>query len=208
MQRGAEVDVNVRGSVVDIYSGAGLKLEIEGRSKQPDVTSWLLFGKLDQLKSLEFKGALEEQDGHFYLSDIDAAASTRKGLSVEVQGSTELHDGAHLNLKTDSGIHAAFSAPTTAALNLFDAAGVPELGAVSGSARLLISSDSIGLYDTDVRIGPKGNSTARLQGQISDIPLHEDSTASGIDLQLSVQSPDVAALAGKLNVQLAGDWPR
>ncbi|MGB5715995.1 MAG: hypothetical protein WBN81_02775, partial [Gammaproteobacteria bacterium] len=207
LQRGAEVDINVRGSVVDIYSGAGLKLEIEGRSNQPDVTSWLLFGKLDQLKSLEFKGALEEKAGHFYLSDIDAAASTRKGLSVKMQGNTEIYDGGQLFLKTDSGINATFSAPTTAALNLFDAAGVPELGAVSGSAKLLISSDSIGLYDTDLRIGGKGDSTARLQGQIKNIPLHEVSIASGIDMRFSMQSPDVAALAGKLNVSLPAIGP-
>ena len=202
LHRGAEVDVNVSGSVDDIFSGTGMSLSIKGRSTQPDVASWLLYGKLDQLKSLEFKGDLDERDGHFYLSAVDAAASTRKGLSVKVQGNTEIYDGGQLFLKTDSGINATFSAPTTAALNLFEAAGVPELGAVSGSAKLLISSDSIGLYDTDLRIGGKGDSTARLQGQIKDIPLHEVSIASGIDMRFSVQSPDVAALAGKLNVSL------
>jgi uncharacterized protein involved in outer membrane biogenesis len=207
LQRGAEVDVNVRGSVEDIYTGAGLKLDIEGRSKQPDVASWLLFGKLDQLKSLAFKGALEERDGHFYIADVDAAASTRKGLSVKVQGNTELYPDGQLFFKADSGIKVAFSAPTTAALNLFNVADIPELGAVSGSARLLISSDSIGLHDTDVRIGAKGNSTARLQGKVSDIPLHEDSAASGIDLQLSVQSPDVSALARKLGYSLPAIGP-
>jgi len=202
LHRGAEVDVNVSGSVDDIYTGTGMSLSIKGHSTQPDVASWLLYGKLDQLKSLEFKGDLDERDGHFYLSAVDAAASTRKGLSVKVQGNTEIYDGGQLLLKTDSGINATFSAPTTAALNLFESAGVPELGAVSGSAKLLISSDSIGLYDTDMRIGGKGDSTARLQGQIKDIPLHEGSIASGIDMRFSVQSPDVAALAGKLDVSL------
>ena len=207
LQRGKEVDVTVHGSVDDIYSGAGLELVVEGRSTQPNVTSWLLFGKLDQLNTLELNAALEEKDGHFYLSGIDATASTRNGLSVKVQGNTELYPAGQLFLKTDSGINVAFSAPTTAALNLLNVADVPELGPVSGSARLLISTDSIGLYDTDVRMGGKGNSTARLQGQIGDIPLHEDATAMGIDLQLSVQSADVAALAGKLNYTLPGIGP-
>ncbi len=205
--RGTEVNVNASGSVENIYSGAGMSLQIKGHSTQPDVASWLLFGKLDQLKSLELKAVLEEKDGHFYLSAVDAAASTRKGLAVKVAGNTELYDGGQLFLKTDSGISAEFSAPTTAALNLFDMADVPELGAVSGNAKLLISTDSIGLYDTDLRIGGKGNSTARLQGQVSDIPLHKHSVASGIDMRLSVQSPDVAALAGKLNVSLPAIGP-
>jgi len=202
LQRGKEVDINARGSVDNIYSGAGLILDIEGRSQQPDVASWLLFGKLDQLNSVEFNGVLREQDGRFYITDIEAAASTREGLSVKVQGNTELHPSGQSFLKTDSGINATFSAPTTAALNLLNVADVPELGAVSGSAKLLISTDSLGLYDTDVRIGGKGNSTARLQGQISDIPLYKDAVTKGIDLQLSVQSPDVRALAGQLNYTL------
>jgi hypothetical protein len=166
-----------------------------------------LFGKLEQLDSLEFKGVLKEKDGHFYLSDVDAAASTRKGLSVKVHGNTELYRGEQLFVRTDSGVNAAFSAPTTAALNLFDTADVPEFGAVSGGAKLLISTDSIGLHDADVKIGGKGDSTARLQGQISDIPLHENTVATGIDMQLSVRSPDVAALAGKLNYSLAAIGP-
>jgi len=202
LQRGKDETISVRGSVDDVYSGAGLKLNIDGSTKHPEVASWLLFGKLGQLNSLAFKGVVEESDGQFYLSNIDAAASTPKGLSVKAQGSTELHQGKQLSLKSDSGITVAFSAPTTDALNLFDAADVPELGAVSGSARILLSTDSIGIFDADVNIGDKGNSKARLQGQISDIPLHEAATATGIDLKLSVQSPDVSQLMRKLDVQI------
>ena len=207
LQRGKDETISVRGSVDDVYSGAGLKLNIDGSTKHPEVASWLLFGKLGQLKSLSFKGVVEESDGQFYLSDIDAAASIPKGLSVKAQGSTELHQGKHLSLKSDSGITVAFSAPTTDALNLFDAADVPELGAVTGSAKILLSTDSIGIFDADVNIGDKGNSKARLQGQISDIPLHEAATATGIDLKLSVQSPDVSQLMRKLDVQIPAIGP-
>ena len=207
LQRAAEVTVNVHGSVDNIYSGAGMLLHIEGHSTQPNVTSWLLFGKLGQLKSLDFKGAIEEREGHIYLSGLDAAASTRKGLSVKAQGDTEFYPAGQLFLKTDSGINATFTAPTTAALNLFNVADIPELGAVSGSAKLFIRAESVGLHDTDVRIGGKGHSTARLQGKISDIPLHQDAAVTGIDLQITLQSTDVAALAAKLNYSLPAIGP-
>jgi len=202
LKRGTEVDVNARGSVDDIFSGAGLDIHIDGNSEQPDVASWLLFGKLEQLKSLEFNGAIQEKEGHFYLSNIQAAAKTRKDLSVTVQGNAELYTAAHLFIKSDSGVNATFSAPSTAAMNLLDVADVPELGAVSGSFKLLVSTDAIGLYDMDVKIGSKSNSTARLLGQIKDIPLLDQSVATGIDLQLSAQSQDVAALAEKLGYTL------
>ena len=202
LNRGMEMDITARGSVDHVYTGEGLKLRIEGHSEQPDVASWLLFRKLDQLTSLEFNGVIEEKGGHFYLSNLHAAARTRKDLSVTVQGDAELYNDAHLFIKSDSGINATFSAPSTAAVNLLDVADVPELGAVSGSFKLLFSTDAIGLYDVDMSIGGKGNSTARLQGQIRNIPLTDQSGVTGIDLQLSVQSPDVAALADKLDYTL------
>ena len=39
LQRGKEVDLIVRGSVENIYSGAGMLLHIDGRSTQSDVAS-------------------------------------------------------------------------------------------------------------------------------------------------------------------------
>jgi len=202
LKRGAEVDITASGSIDDIFTGAGLNVHIDGHSKQPDVASWLLFGKLEQLKSLEFNGDIEEKEGHFYLSNVKAAARTRKDLSVTLQGNAELHTAAHLFIKSDSGINATFSAPSTAAMNLMDVTDVPELGAVSGSFKLLVSTDAIGLHNVDVKIGSKGNSTARFQGQIGNVPLLDQSSATGIDLQFSLQSPDVASLAGELGYTL------
>ena len=202
LKRGTEVAIHASGQVNDIYTGAGLNIHFDGHSEQPDVASWLLFGKLGQLKSLEFNGTIQEKKGHFNLIDLQVTASTRKGLSVTAKGDAELYTAAHLFIKSDSGINATFSAPSTAAMNLLEVANVPELGAVSGSFKLLVSTDAIGLYDADVRIGGKGNSTARLQGQIRNIPLLDQSGATGIDMQLSAQSPDVAALTAKLGYTL------
>ena len=202
LKHGAAVDINASGSVDDIFTGAGLYLHIEGYSEEPEVASWLLFGKLEQLRSLKFKGMIGEKEGHFYLTNLHAAARTSKDLSVTVEGNAELYSAAHLFIKSDSGINATFTAPSTAAVNLLDVAGTPELGAVSGRFKLIVSTDAIGLYDVDVSIGGKSNSTARLLGQIKDIPLLDQSVATGIDLQLSVQSQDVAALAGKLGYTL------
>jgi len=202
LQRGEQVDITARGLVDNIFTGKGLNLRVDGHSSQPEVASWLLFHKLDQMKSLEFKGTVQEEDGHFKLADIDATARTQAGLVVSAQGNAELYHASHLFLKSDSGIRATFSAPTTASLNLLNMVDIPELGAVSGNFRLLVSTDDLGLYDADVKIGSKGNSSARLQGRVSNIPLDDVAAATGIDLQLSVQSPDIATLARKWNFTL------
>ena len=207
LKRGTEVAINASGMVNDIYTGAGLNLHIDGHVEQTNVASWLLFGKLEQLKSLDFNGTIQEKDSHFYLSNFHAAARTHKDLSVTVQGDAELYSAAHLFIKSDNGLSATFFAPSTAAVNLLDVADVPELGAVSGSFKLLVSTDAIGLYNADVSIGGKGNSSARLQGQIRNIPLLDESGATGVDLQLSVQSADVAALARKFDYTLPAIGP-
>jgi hypothetical protein len=202
LTRGGAVDFRASGSVDDVFTGAGLNLDIEGHSDQPDVASWLLFGKLGQLKSLAIKGAIQAQGGDFYISGLDAAATTSLGMSVTAQGKAELYRGDHLFLKSDSGINVTFTAPSTAALNLMGVADIPELGGASGRFRLLVSTDSIGLYDLDARIGKQSTSSVHLQGQVRDIPLLEGAGATAVDLQLSVQSPDVAALAKELGYSL------
>ncbi len=207
LQHGADMAISARGSVDDIYSGAGLVLHLKGQSKQPDVASWLLFGKLGQVNSLEFSGTVEEQDGRIYLSELDATATSPKGLSVTAQGKAVIYDGEHLFLETDTGFNTTFSAPTTAAVNLFDLADIPELGAVSGRLKLLISTDAVGVYDTDVSIGKKGDTMARLQGQIREVPLLEKTAATGIDLRVSVQSADVAVLAERFGYVLPAIGP-
>jgi len=202
LKRGAAMDISVRGAVTNVYSGKGLLLQIKGHSNNPEVASWLLFGKLGQVSTLAFSGAVEEQDGTVSISGLDATATTPDGLSVTGQGTAAIYDGEHLFLNSDTGFSTAFTAPTTAAVNLFDVANVPELGPVSGNLKLLISTDALGVSDADVKLGKKGVITARLRGGIRDIPLDGDANATGIDLQLSVQSPDVAALANKFGFTL------
>ena len=72
---------------------------------------------------------------------------------------------------------------------------VPELGAVNGTVRLLASRDAIGLFDAEVRIGNQRSQQSVLKGSIARIGLQEDATATGIDLQANLYSPDLTATA-------------
>ncbi|MCG6899293.1 MAG: AsmA family protein [Gammaproteobacteria bacterium] len=205
--RAGAVEISVLGSVDDLYSGDGLLLHVKGQSKQPDEVSWLLFGMSGQLSSLEFSGTVEEQGGRLSLSGVNATAASPQGLLVSAQGKALIYDGEHLFLKTDSGLDTTFSAPTTAALNLFNVADLPELGAVSGRLTLLISTDAVGVYDADVSVGKSRNTTTRLQGQIREIPLLEKTAATGIELKVSVQSADIAVLAERFGYRLPAIGP-
>jgi hypothetical protein len=193
--RDDEVALNVTGTVADIFTGKGLDLSISGHSSRPAVASWLVFGKLDRISAISLDAKLQAQYGRIQLHDVKASASTSEGLELAASGNAELYESGHVFARNDTGITLKFTAPTTAAFNLLDYKGVPELGAVDGTVRLLASRDAIGLYDAEVRIGKSRGQQSVLKGSIGRIGLQEGAAVTGIDLQATLRSPNVAALA-------------
>ncbi len=193
--RDDEVALRVTGTVDDIVSGKGLDLGISGRSSRPAVASWLVFGKLDRISSISLDTKLQAHYGRIQLHDLKATASTSDGLELAASGNAELYDSGHVFARNDTGVTIRFNAPTTAAINLLDYKGVPELGAVDGTVRLLASRDAIALYDAEVRIGNRRGQQSVLQGSVGRIGLLEVTAVTGIDLQATLRTPDVAALA-------------
>ena len=199
LHRDDEVELKVRGKVANVITGKGLDLGISGHSSRPAVASWLLFGKLDRVSTLRLDAKLQAQYGRILLHDIQASASSSDGLELEASGNAELYEAGHEFAKNDSGITVRFSAPTTAALNLPDFKGIPELGAVNGNLRLLASRDAIGIYDADVHIGKGRGQQSLLKGSITRIGLLEEAAVTGIDLNATLRIPrasDLAKLAG------------
>ncbi|HYQ70684.1 MAG TPA: hypothetical protein VET88_02020, partial [Gammaproteobacteria bacterium] len=150
--RDDEVAVTLKGAVDDLLTGKGLDLSISGHSSSPTVASWLVFGKLDRLESINLDVKLQAQYGRLQLHDVEATARTSDGLELTASGNAELYEAGHVFARNDTGLTVSFSAPTTAAINLLEHEKVPELGAIEGSVRLLASRDAIGLYDAEVHI--------------------------------------------------------
>lgn len=202
MHREKEVEIALTGSVDDILTGEGMNLHLVGHSDHPSVTSWMLFKRLDVMESLSFDGSIQEQNGHFFLKEVSASTRTSAGLSITASGNGELYDEGHVFSAADTGINLKVTAPTTTALNLMDVDEIPGLGAISGVLKLMVSQDAIALYDVDVNIGSKKTGAAHLMGRVAHIPLHEQLDIKGIDLQVSVESADVAALGNKFGYTL------
>lgn len=207
LQREQEVELKLTGSVDDMLTGKGMNLHLAGHSNHPAVTSWLLFKQLDTMESLGFDGLIQENNGHYYLKEVAASAKTTDGLSVMASGDGELYDKGHVFSAADDGLVLKVSAPTTAAMNLLHVKEVPELGAVSGELKLMVSQDALGLYDTNVNIGSKNTSAAHFKGQVGNIPLHDAAGTTGLDLQVNIKSSNVTALAKKFGYELPSLGP-
>lgn len=202
LQREQEVELTLTGSVDNILTGKGMNLHLVGHSNHPSVTSWLLFKQLDMMEQLSFDGLIQENSGHYYLKEVAASAKTTAGLAVTATGDGELYDQGHVFSATDDGLVLKVSAPTTAATNLLHVKEVPELGAISGELKLMVSQDALGLYDANVNIGSKKTSAAHFRGQVGNIPLHDAAGTTGIDLQVNIKSSNVTTLAEKFGYKL------
>jgi hypothetical protein len=195
LHRGEEVDLTLTGSVDDMLTGEGMNLHLVAHSDNPVVTSWLLFRKLKAIAAFDFDGVLLEQNNHFYVKQLAAEGKTSAGLVLTASGEGELYDDHHPFSETDSGIDLKFSAPSTLALNLLPIDEVPDLGALAGKLKLIVSRDAIGLYNADIKIGSSKATTTHLQGQIGQLPLQDTAGVSGVDLKVDMKTMDIAALA-------------
>ncbi len=102
--RDDEVAIQVTGAVDNIVTGKGLDLDIKGQSSNPAVTSWLVFGKLDRIRSVSLDAKLLAQHGRIQLHDVKASATTSDGLELAASGNGELYDAGHVFVKNDTGI--------------------------------------------------------------------------------------------------------
>ena len=203
LQREGDVDFTVSGTIPDALTGEGMRLQINGSSGDPQVLSYLLFKRENRLASLQVKGLVRKQQQAYYIDDLDAGAVTREGLKLSVAGSGRLFGGGHVIGRQDAAFSAKITAPRIAALNQFGVEGLPELGPLSGTARLAISTTAIGLYGADIRAGAQRTGVVRLKGDIGHVPLKQGTAIAGLAMQVEVRAASLAGLGRKLGV----DWP-
>ncbi|MDH3901351.1 MAG: hypothetical protein OEU51_09940, partial [Gammaproteobacteria bacterium] len=134
LERGKEVAINITGKVGNLMTGEGLALQVDGKSSAPEVLSWLLFEKQDQVRSFRIKGAVHEDNGRFFATDVDAAVRTHAGLDMSLKGNTRIPTRQHPRPEQAQLLTLKISAPTMAALNLHNLGNIPEFGQVTGTA--------------------------------------------------------------------------
>jgi hypothetical protein len=203
LHRGKDVELGISGEIPDVATGEGMRLEIDGTSGDPQVLSYLLFRHEDRLDSLRLKGVVRKQQHAYFIDGLDAEAVTTEGLKLLVTGTGQLLGHDRAVDRQDATFTARLTASRTTALNLMDMAVLPDVGPVSGSARVAIGAAEIGLYDAEIRAGRERTGLAILRGDVGRIPLRHGEDLSGMKLALEMR----AAKLGELGRQLGFDWP-
>ena len=202
MQREQEVDIKVSGSVTDLRKGRGLDLQIEGNSSNPEVLSWLLFKKHDRMQSLQVSGKLQGNVKKLSLQNLDAIAETIDGVKLQANGNVELHPKGYILTNKDAGLSVRINAPSISSVNLLNPDKIPELGPISGSMRLALSQDALGIYHLDFDIGSSKQNQILLKGDIGHLTLGQELLLPELNLQTDIRVAQLSSLGKQFGVEL------
>ncbi|MFV1972273.1 MAG: AsmA-like C-terminal region-containing protein, partial [Thiohalobacterales bacterium] len=202
LERGTEVALNITGKVNNLLTGEGLALQVDGKSSDPNLLSWLVFGKEDQIRSFRIKGKVHEDNGRFFATEVDANASARTGLELSLKGNTQIPTRVHPRPAPGQPLVLNISSPSMAALNLPELGRIPEFGHVKGSARVTPYLDGARYSDIRLEAGSSEQVHATVTGDIGFLAFEINKVVTGIDLDLSLTAVNSQVLGEAINYEL------
>jgi hypothetical protein len=218
VQRPGDLDLKVTGEITDLTNLGQLQLQLDGRSSNPSVISWLLLDRRDRLKALALKGTVRARDGQYRIEDLQAQALTRSDVRVEVSGKADIHKTVNLPPEQVTGLKLVLDSPTTRALTMLNSQGgddLPEFGQVKATALLVPYLDGIGLDGVNLDIGAPGQIHATASGSFGVIPFSSMGKWTGFSLivdarankstllnrYLKLELPELGAVAASMRVR-------
>jgi hypothetical protein len=205
VQRPGELDLNVTGEIGDLLTLERLELQLDGRSSNPSVTSWLLFDHQNKLKTLAVKGTVSARDGQYRIEGLQAKAITRSGVQVDASGTADIHETLKKRPAQLTGLRLAIDSPTTRAITSMTSQGgdsIPELGRVKATARLVPYLDGVSLDGLSLDIGGPGQLRTTASGSIDVIPFYGMEKSSGFNLMLDARAEKTTYLNDSLKLNL------
>lgn len=194
LMRGQQLSLITKGSIDDVVNGKGFNLTLEAKSNDAELLSWLLLNKTDQLQSMQLKTRLLGDVGNFTLRSLQASAETVNHFKAQLDGDVN-HWRAKRKLNDkDAKLKVQFSAPSLSAIPMINLGDIPKLKGVTGSAMVGFSKNEIGIYDTLIEAGKKGENQLRLVGYIGRINLKENLDVSGLSLKTNIELINLAEL--------------
>jgi hypothetical protein len=202
LERGKEVTLNITGKVNNLFTGEGLALQVDGKSSDPNLLSWLVFGKEDQIRSFRIKGKVHEDSGRFFATGVDADASARTGLELSLKGNAQIPTRMHPRPAPGQQLVLSISSPTMAALNLPELGRLPEFGHVTGSAQVTPYLDGARYSDIRLEAGDSKQVHATVTGDMGFLSFGINQGVTGIDLDLSLTAVNSQVLGDAINYEL------
>jgi len=202
LARGKAVNIRVTGKVDNLMTGQGLVLQVNGQSSDPDVLSWLVFDREDQVRAFRINGKVHEDGGRFFATEVDADASARTGLELSIKGSAQIPTRKYPHPAQQQALVLKLTSPTMAALNLPESGRIPEFGHVTGSANYVPYLDGARYSSIKLEAGDDKQVHATVTGTVGFIPYELGRGLTGIDLDARLTAVTSHALGDAINYEL------
>jgi len=199
IREGTSVMLSARGSIANLFSGAGTYISIEEVCTNRDLLKLLFPDNWQVVEEFRFRGTLGNIEGDYTLEDIEAYVINDKGIELKAAGWLRFGDFSEGSILEAVDVNLSLSAPFTDAIRPLLIDEIPEIGSVMAEGRLTGPVEQLALENLVIRRGGEGPVQIVSKGRIGWLPLDGDQPTSGIDLEVSIraeQSGDLFAFYG------------
>ncbi len=199
IREGTSVMLSARGSIANLFSGAGTYISIEEVCTNRDLLKLMFPDNWQVVEEFRFRGTLGNIEGDYTLENIEAYVINDKGIELKTAGWLRFGDFSQGNILKTVDVNLSLSSPFTDAIRPLLTDEIPEIGSVMAEGRLTGPVEQLALENLVIRRGGEGPVQIISKGRIGWIPLDDDQPTSGIDLDISIQaeqSKDLFAFYG------------
>ena len=198
-----------QGAISNARTGEGTDIQVTASIKNKAIIQWLLGEGLFDLNAVRLEGTFRETGGAIFLEDTVVEASGDFGLSVSGEGTMGFGDPFQKPWVDEIDAMLSFSSPTTESLmpllsDLFPDLDtlLPELGPVTGKARLIGFGERLSLEEIAVTAEQPSLFSVSIRGRIGRIEVGTESPASDVEVLISLRAETTSALSSAIGKSL------
>ena len=185
---GTSVKLSARGSIANLFSGAGTYVLIKKECTNKDLLKLMFPDNWKVVEEFRFTGTLGNIEGDYTLEDIEASVVNDKDITLRAAGWLRFGDFIDGNILKAVDVKLNLASPHTDTLRPLLTDEIPEVGSVMAGGRLTGPIERLALENLFIQRGGVGPLKMTSKGRIGWIPLQDDQPISDIDLDVSIQS--------------------
>jgi hypothetical protein len=199
--------LTVRGDIADIDDLSGVELQVAGHIVDAGWLAPLLPDSIDTLTQTDITAQVSGDADRLAVRDFNFSATDASRLQLSAQGRFDLVRGGSAVQPHNLALSITFDAPTTHAARALLFEGIPEFGAVLGSADIRSTTGDPSFENVVVSTRDPQGIEVDLKGRIADFPLDAMRPNRGYDLDVAMRATRAETLGERLGLTVPLDGP-
>ncbi len=172
-----------------------VKAKVTGLVDEKKTLAWLLPRELYALNSVEFSGLVTAGSSMLKLQRVRVRGHSPRGAVLDLTGGGVINDFSAPQPFSRLDFFVKVKSPVSGDFAGYLPDGLPELGPVQGSLRLINRSPrDLAVKDLKLDFTAGGSMQLHVEGGIARVPVDPEVVNSGIDLDITLKAPQTASL--------------